>query len=103
LVEAFWHFFERPRAGAVYNIGGGREVNCSMLEAIDLCEEIAGRPLDWSYTEQNRTGDHIWWISDTRRFEADYPTWRRRHNLRAILEQIHAHLQNTHPQSGVGR
>jgi CDP-paratose 2-epimerase len=103
LVEAFWQFFERPRAGAVYNIGGGREVNCSMLEAIDLCEEIAGRPLDWSYSEQNRTGDHVWWISDTRCFEQDYPAWRRRHGLRAILEQIHGHLQDAHPQSRAGR
>ncbi len=95
LVDAFWHFFEQPRVAAVYNIGGGREVNCSMLEAIEACETIAGRPLNWSYKEQNRIGDHIWWISDTRRFENDYPAWRRRHDLTAILEQINDHLRGS--------
>lgn len=90
LIEAFWRFFEQPRAGAVYNIGGGREVNCSMLEAIELCERITGRPLNWSYREEARVGDHAWWVSDTRRFEQDYPGWRRRHGLVDILEAIHA-------------
>jgi CDP-paratose 2-epimerase len=93
LVDAFWRFFENPRIAAVYNIGGGREVNCSMLEAIEACETIAGRALNWSYKEQNRIGDHIWWISDTRRFENDYPAWRRRHGLTAILGQIKDHLR----------
>jgi CDP-paratose 2-epimerase len=88
LVEAFWQFFQRPKAGAVYNIGGGRHVNCSMLEAIGLCEAIAGRPMNWTLSEKNRVGDHIWWISDTRRFEADYPAWRRRFGLDDILRQI---------------
>ena len=95
LVDAFWRFFEQPKVAAVYNIGGGREVNCSMLEAIEACERIAGRPLNWSYKEQNRIGDHMWWISDTRRFENDYTAWRRRHDLTAILEQINDHLRAT--------
>jgi CDP-paratose 2-epimerase len=93
LVDAFWHFFEKPRVAAVYNIGGGREVNCSMVEAIEACENVAGRALNWSYKEQNRIGDHIWWISDTRRFESDYPAWRRRYGLMHILEQINDHLR----------
>ena len=89
LVAAFWQVFQAPRSGAVYNIGGGRHVNCSMREAIALCQEIAGRELDHVYEEANRTGDHIWWISDTRRFEADYPAWRRQYDLRSILQEIH--------------
>lgn len=89
LVEAFWQFFQAPRSGEVYNIGGGREVNCSMLEAIALCEEISGRRLEWSYREDSRLGDHIWWISDTRRFKQHYPGWGPRHGLRRILEEIH--------------
>lgn len=89
LVAAFWEVFQNPRCGAVYNIGGGRAVNCSMREAIALCEEIAGRELDHGYDETNRIGDHIWWISDTRRFEKDYPGWHRRYDLRAILNEIH--------------
>ena len=89
LVEAFWQFYQAPRAGEVYNIGGSRHSNCSMLEAIDLCEEISGRKLNWSYVEDNRIGDHIWWISDVRKFQGHYPAWNYRYNLRGILEEIH--------------
>ena len=59
------HFFRAPRVGEVYNMGGGRFSNCSMLEAIEMCEEIAGEQMSWTYSETNRIGDHIWWISDT--------------------------------------
>jgi CDP-paratose 2-epimerase len=89
LVEAFWQFLRAPRRGEVYNIGGGRHANCSMLEAIDLCEEISGRRLEWSYVEDNRIGDHIWWVSDVRKFQAHYPAWRYRYGLRETLEEIH--------------
>ena len=88
LVEAFWQFFQQPRSGEVYNIGGGRRSNCSMLEAIALCQEITGRQLDWTYDETNRKGDHIWWISDTRRFEAHFPEWKPVYDVRGILEEI---------------
>ncbi|PYL36138.1 MAG: NAD-dependent epimerase [Verrucomicrobia bacterium] len=89
LVEAFFEFIRAPRSGEVYNIGGSRHSNCSMLEAIALCEEISGRKLTWSYEETNRIGDHIWWISDVRKFQKDYPTWEFRYSLREILEEIH--------------
>jgi CDP-paratose 2-epimerase len=89
LVNAIWAFFQRPRSGAVYNIGGTRGSNCSMLEAIDLCEQATGRRLDWSYSDQNRTGDHIWWISDMSRFVADYPDYRMRYDIRAIVDELH--------------
>ncbi len=89
LARAFWHFVQRPRSGEVYNIGGGRFSNCSMLEAIRICEELSGRELAWSYSEQARQGDHIWWISDLRKFRSHHPEWTPRHDIRAILEQIH--------------
>ncbi|MBB4304792.1 CDP-paratose 2-epimerase [Rhodobium orientis] len=89
LVNAFWHFFQKPRSGEVYNMGGGRHSNCSMLEAIRLCEDITGLKLNHSYSEANRMGDHIWWISDTRRFEAHYPDWKRDYDVAAILEEIY--------------
>ncbi|MEP6686117.1 MAG: NAD-dependent epimerase/dehydratase family protein [Verrucomicrobiota bacterium] len=89
LVEAFAAFIEKPRAGEVYNIGGSRHSNCSMLEAINLCEEISGRRLTWNYEEDNRIGDHIWWISDVRKFQEHYPEWKFRYGLREILEEIH--------------
>ncbi len=87
LVEAFWHFSQKPRCGEVYNIGGGRYSNCSMLEAIDLCERITGRKLNWTYDETNRKGDHIWWVSDTRRFQSHYPGWKQVYDIPAILEE----------------
>ena len=88
LVNAFWHFVRSPRSGAVYNIGGGRHANCSMLEAISVCERLTGRPMNWSYRDQARTGDHIWWISDVRRFQSDYPQWRYRYDIEAILAEV---------------
>jgi CDP-paratose 2-epimerase len=91
LVHAFEAFHRKPRAAAVYNIGGGRDSNCSVLEAIDICEEIAGRELDWTYSDQERMGDHRWWISDLDEFRADYPDWSMEYDVRAILEEIHAH------------
>jgi CDP-paratose 2-epimerase len=89
LVAAFEAFHKAPRAAAVYNIGGGRESNCSMLEAIELCQEIAGRELDWELGEENRIGDHRWWISDLEPFKCDYPGWALTHDVRDILSQIH--------------
>ena len=88
LVNAFDHFYRAPRVAEVYNIGGGRFCNCSMLEAIALCEEIADKKLEWSYAETNRVGDHIWWISDIGKFSEHFPAWRLQYDLRAILEQI---------------
>ena len=76
LVRAFDEVVRAPRVAEVYNIGGGRKSNASVLEAIALSEEIAGRRLDWTYVEANRIGDHIWWIGDNARFESHYPGWR---------------------------
>jgi CDP-paratose 2-epimerase len=90
LVEAFWQFFQKPRVAEVYNIGGSRHSNCSMLEAIAITEELSGKKLDWSYVEDNRIGDHIWWISDVRKFQSHYPEWKYRYDLRGILAEIHA-------------
>ena len=87
-VAAVQAFYRAPRAGAVYNIGGGRFCSCSVLEAIALCEEIAGRRLDWRYSDEARCGDHIWWITDTRRFSEHYPGWQQQYDLRATLEQM---------------
>ena len=70
LIAAFYRFYRNPGIGEVYNIGGGRESNCSMLEAIELCQEITGKELNYSYTEDNRSGDHIWYVSDLSKFKA---------------------------------
>lgn len=91
LVAAFDAFHRNPRAGEVYNIGGGRASNCSMLEAIQMCETITGRTLDWSYEEANRIGDHIWYVSDIRKFSEHYPQWRLNYDVEAILKDIYEH------------
>lgn len=94
LIAAFDAYYRNPRPGEVYNMGGGRLSNCSILEAITLCEEISGRPLDWSYQESNRVGDHIWWISDTRKFESHYPQWSLTYDVPAILKDIYERAEN---------
>ncbi|MDH4231854.1 MAG: NAD-dependent epimerase/dehydratase family protein [Nitrospirota bacterium] len=88
LVNAFHEFYLVPRSGEVYNIGGSRFSNCSVLEAIRLCEEIAGKKLSWRYEESNRIGDHVWWISDVSKFKAHYPQWALTHGIRDILYEI---------------
>jgi len=88
LISAFHEFFAKPRVGEVYNIGGGRFSNCSVLEAIAICEELTGHEMNWVYDERNRAGDHIWWISDLSKFQGHYPGWTLQHDVRQILEQI---------------
>lgn len=89
LIAAFDAFRKAPRAAAVYNIGGGRFSNCSMLEAIDACERISGRELQWEMGEEPRIGDHRWWISDLEPFKADYPDWDLRYNVDDILREMY--------------
>lgn len=89
LVNAFYHFYQAPRSGEVYNMGGSRHSNCSMLEAIALCEELSGKKLQYSYAEDNRSGDHIWYISDVRKFQAHYPEWKYEYDLKTILRDIY--------------
>ena len=93
LVNMFWHFHQAPRQGEVYNAGGGRFSNCSMTEAIAICEKITGKLMNYSYSETNRIGDHIWWISDTSKFESHYPGWKLHYNVEDILSQIHQAFQ----------
>jgi CDP-paratose 2-epimerase len=89
LVRAFTDVHRDPRVAAVYNLGGGRESNCSMLEAIELCERVAGRRLDWEYSDQARMGDHRWWIGDLGTFKADYPGWDIEYDLETVVREIH--------------
>jgi CDP-paratose 2-epimerase len=89
LVAACMAYHRDPHPAAVYNMGGGRFSNCSMLEAIQACERIAGRELRWQLADQPRTGDHRWWISDLAEFTADYPAWSIRYDVEAILREIH--------------
>ncbi len=89
LVNMFWHYYQNPKQGEVYNAGGGRHSNCSMLEAIAFCEEISGNKMNFSYQETNRIGDHIWYISDVNKFKSHYPSWNWTFDLDQTLVQMH--------------
>lgn len=95
LVKAFDEFIQNPGSGEVYNIGGGRYSNCSVLEAIDLCELIAGKGMDCIYDDEARIGDHKWWITSNEKFRRDYPNWSPRYNVKAILEEIYQYEQDS--------
>ncbi|HEY0428219.1 MAG TPA: NAD-dependent epimerase/dehydratase family protein [Pyrinomonadaceae bacterium] len=94
LVSMFWHFYKNPREGEVYNAGGARFANCSMQEAIAVCEKITGNQMSYTYSDTNRIGDHIWYISDVSKFKQHYPGWNFKYNLQDTLEQIFEELRN---------
>lgn len=89
LVDMFWQFYQNPRPGEVYNAGGGRFSNCSMMEAINMCEEVTGKKMNYTYSKTNRSGDHIWYISDLSKFKQHYPDWEQKYNISMILGDIY--------------
>jgi len=89
LVNAFYHFFQKPRAGEAYNIGGGRFANVSVLEAIEICEKLTGKKFDYEYNDTSRIGDHIWWISDVSKFKSHYPGWDYKYAIEETMKQIY--------------
>jgi CDP-paratose 2-epimerase len=97
LITAFWHFFQNPRAGEVYNMGGSRFSNVSMLEAIRMVEELGGGTLEYELSNDARIGDHIWYVSDVRKFQRDYPQWAYEYPIeRTLSEMIAAARLDTH-------
>jgi CDP-paratose 2-epimerase len=89
VVAAFEAFFRAPRSAEVYNLGGGRHSNASVLEAIALAEQISGNEMTHTYVDTNRIGDHIWWIGSNERFAEHYPEWKMTYDVPAILQEIH--------------
>ena len=88
LVNCFWEFYKKPKYGEVYNIGGGRKSNCSIIEAIDIVEKKAGINVKKNYIKNNRVGDHIWYISNLNKFKKDYPNWSQKYNTRMIISEL---------------
>ena len=88
LITAFDHYRLNPRAGEVYNLGGGRQNNCSILEAVDGCQKICGKKMNVVFSDQNRIGDHMWYISNPAKFQNHYPGWRQNYSLRETLLEI---------------
>lgn len=93
LVNAFYHFYQKPRSGEVYNIGGARNSNISMLEAIEAIEKRLGKKANYELSEENRIGDHIWYVSDVSKFQKHYPDWKFEYDIDAILDEMCAAVQ----------
>ncbi len=88
LINAFWHFFKQPKQGVVYNIGGSKHSNISIIEAIDMITDLSGHKLNHTISDQNRIGDHIWYVSDVSKFKNDYPAWKYEYNMEKILSEM---------------
>lgn len=96
LVTMFNAFYQAPRSSEVYNVGGGRFANCSMLEAIAICEEITGNRMDITLTDNNRIGDHIWYVSDLSKYKSHYPCWSPRFGIEQSMAEIFHELRAKH-------
>ena len=93
LVNCFHEFYNNPKSGEVYNIGGGYDSNCSMLEAIDMAENIVSKKLRYKYVDEPRKGDHKWYISDISKFKKDYPNWKVTLNIEDIILDIYQNIK----------
>ena len=87
-MKCFWEFYKKPRYGEVYNIGGGRFSNCSVIEAINYIKEKKDLKIKLKYIKKNRVGDHIWYISNCFKFKKHYPEWRQKYNTKKILDEL---------------
>lgn len=88
LIKAFWLYFQNPRPGEVYNIGGSRNSNISILEAIAKIEEFSGKRVPHSLSDTARSGDHIWYVSDIRKFRSHYPDFEYDYDIDRILKEM---------------
>ena len=88
LVNCFWHFFKKPRVGEIYNMGGGRYSNCSIIEALDIVENLTGLNINKQKIRTPRIGDHIWYISSLKKFKKHYPNWKQKYNTKKIIEEL---------------
>ncbi|HSX39321.1 MAG TPA: NAD-dependent epimerase/dehydratase family protein [Candidatus Saccharimonadales bacterium] len=88
LISAFYEFYQNPRSAEVYNMGGSRFSNISMMEAIEKIEGVLGRKGDITYVDKNREGDHIWYVSDVAKFQKHYPKWEYKYDIDTIIQEI---------------
>ena len=88
LTNCFWEFYKKPRYGEIYNMGGGRFSNCSILEALNILENKTGISIKKNIIKTPRIGDHIWYISDTSKFKKHYPNWKQKYNTSKILDEL---------------
>ncbi len=88
LVNCFWQFYKKPSSGEIFNIGGGRFSNCSIVEALDLVEDLGKIKIKRKFLKKARVGDHVWYISDISKFKNKYPQWKQKYNTKKIIEEL---------------
>ena len=88
LVKCFWSYFKKPRVGEIYNMGGGRKSNCSVIEALNYVESLANIKVKKIYYKTNRVGDHIWYITNTKKFRQHYPDWKQKYETKQIIQEL---------------
>ena len=88
VVSCFWEYFKKPKPGEVYNMGGGRKSNCSIIEAFRIIERLTNKKVKKELHKQNRIGDHIWYVSNMRKFKSHYPNWKQDYNSEKIIDQL---------------
>ena len=88
LISCFWEFFKKPTKGEVYNVGGGRFSNCSILEALNFIEKTCNFKIKKKILKDNRVGDHIWYISNMRKFKKHYPNWKQKFSSKKIIFEL---------------
>ena len=88
LVNCFWEYYKNPKKGAVYNIGGGKNCSCSIIEAINIIEKKIDIKVKLKFLKKARTGDHIWWITDNKKFMKDYPNFKIKYNIEKVIEEL---------------
>ena len=88
LVQCFWEYYKNPKKGEFYNIGGGRNSNCSVLEALSEVERIAKIKIKKQFQVKARTGDHQWWISDFSKFKKHYPKYKMKYTISKIINEL---------------
>ena len=88
LVSCFWEYYKKPRKGEVYNTGGGRFSNCSIMEALDLVEKFKKIKIKRKILGKNRIGDHIWYVTSMKKFKKHYPNWKQKYSTKKILKEL---------------
>ena len=88
LINCFWEFFKRPKRGEIYNMGGGRYSNCSIIEALNIVERLTKIEVKKKFIKKPRVGDHIWYISNLSKFKKHYPNWKQKYNTTKIIEEL---------------
>jgi len=88
LINCFWEYCKNPKKGEVYNIGGGRQNSCSIIEILNMIEKKLKLKIKTKIIKKNRVGDHQWWITDFSKFKKDYPNWKIKKNLETIIDEM---------------